>query len=127
MSNNGKYSVSPFEDTSWLYEEEGHINSSYRTHKVMWYNYSSFRQMVFVRYVWYVRTTVQAIWHAANYNCVSEFACTQCNIRDVNYTMYCVYELCLPSMYFVSCVMFNSSEHQVPSTVKDTVEILYFS
>lgn len=33
VSNNGKYSVSPFEDTSWLYEEEGHINSSYRTHK----------------------------------------------------------------------------------------------
>lgn len=33
VSNNGKYSLSPFEDTSWLYEEEGHINSSYRTHK----------------------------------------------------------------------------------------------
>ena len=36
VSNNGKYSVSPFEDTSWLYEEEGHINSSYRTHKVQY-------------------------------------------------------------------------------------------
>ena len=33
MSNNGKYSVSPFEDTSWLYEEEGNMNSSYRTHR----------------------------------------------------------------------------------------------
>ena len=117
MSNNGKYSVSPFEDTSWLYEEEGHINSSYRTHKVMSYNYSSFRQMVFVRYVWYVRTTVQAIWHAANYNFVSEFACTQCNIRNVNYIMYGVYELCLLSLNFVFCVMFNSSEHKVPIIV----------
>lgn len=33
VNNNGKYSVSPFEDTSWLYEEEGNLNSSYRTHR----------------------------------------------------------------------------------------------
>jgi len=33
VSNGNAYSVSPFEDTSWMYEEEGQISSSYRTHR----------------------------------------------------------------------------------------------
>lgn len=33
VSNGNQYSVSPFEDTSWMYEEEGQISSSYRTHR----------------------------------------------------------------------------------------------
>lgn len=33
VSNGNQYSVSPFEDTSWMYEDEGQISSSYRTHR----------------------------------------------------------------------------------------------